>query len=296
MSVAVSDLLDRLAYRLGEDSSPNDSNEQSRRISFLSEAQRKIMGETYWWFSNSIASLSTSANTEIYTLEDDFRDMIEVRVDDKVCQPITHDKVYNNYDYPPLNYEYETLIDRYWIFGDSEMHLLPVPTSTPDTYTLSSLTRSDSTATATTSEAHGYEVSDYVTIAGADQSDYNGAFRITSVPSTTTFTFSVSNTPTTPATGTITVKQRDVVYRYWQKHTDFTATTDTTIIPDRFSDVLVAFALGRKLSGPLEDQRGSKSDAMAEYNDILQDMKKENNRKKFYFKQFIPRGYGDTLL
>lgn len=296
MSTTVSTLLDRLAYRLSEDSSPSDTNEQARRISFLSEAQRKVMGETYWWFSNSIASLSTAEDTEIYTLEDDFRDMIEVRIDDKVCQPFTKDKVYNNYDYPPLNYEYETLIDRYWIFNDAEMHILPVPSSTPTTYTVSSITRSSTVATATTSEAHGYEVNDYVTIAGADQSDYNGAFRITSVPSTTTFTFTVSNDPTTPATGTITAKERNVVYRYWQKHTDFSATTDTTIIPDRFTDILVAFALARKLSGPLEDERGSMSDAMNEYNDILSDMKKENNRKKFYFKQFIPRGYGDTLL
>lgn len=296
MSTTVSTLLNRVAYRLREDSSPSDTNEQTRRISYLSEAQRKVMGETYWWFSNTVASFPTQQNVEIYTLESDFRDMIEVRIDSKVCLPITQQQIYNNYDYPPLNYEYETLIDRYWIFDDAEMHILPIPSSAPTTFTLDSLTRSGSTATGTTSSAHGLEVSNYITIAGADQSDYNGNFRVTAVPTTTTFEYTVENSPTSPATGTITMQERNVVYRYWQKCTDFSATTDTTIIPDRFTDVLVSFATARILSGPVGDQRGSMADAMSEYNDILMDMKKENNRKKFYFKQFVPRGYGDTLL
>lgn len=296
MATTVSTLLERLAYRLGEDSSPSDTNEQARRISFLSEAQRKVMGETYWWFANSIASFPTQESVEIYSLESDFRDMIEVRIDEKVCQPITPPQIYNNYDYPPLNYEYETLVDRYWVFGDNEMHILPIPGSAPTTFTLSSLTSSSGTATGTTSSAHSLKVNSYVTIAGANETDYNGTFRVTSVPSTTTFTYTVSNSPSSPATGTITMQKRNVVYRYWQQHTDFSATTDSTIIPDRFTDILVAYALGRKLSGPLEDERGSMSDAFEEYNNILMDMRKEQNRKKFYFKQMIPRGYGDTLL
>lgn len=296
MATTVSTLLTRLAYRLGEDSTPNDSNENARRISYLSEGQRKAMGETYWWFANSIASFPTEANVEIYSLESDFRDMIEVRVDRKVCQPISHSTIYSNYDYPPLNYEYETLLDRYWIFGDNELHIIPIPQSAPTTYTLSSLTSSSGTATGTTATVHGLKVNDYITIAAANETDYNGTFRVTGVPSTTTFTYAVENSPSTPATGTITMTQRNVVYRYWQQHTDFTDANSTTIIPDRYSDILVAYALQRKLTGPLEDERGSMGDAIEEYNQILVDMKKENNRKKFYFKQLIPRGHGDTLL
>lgn len=215
----VAQLLERLASRLAEDSSPSDTNERDRRISFLNEAQRKVMGGTYWWFTATTGTFNTVASQEIYSLPDDFRDMIEVRIDGKICQPITQDRIYNNYDYPPLNYEYETLLDRYWIFGDNEMHILPVPESV-----------------------------------------------------------------------------KTVNYRYWQQHTDFTGTASTTIIPDRYTDVLVAYALGKKMSGPIEDERGSMSDAFEEYNEILKDMKKENLRKKFYFKQFIPRGYEDTLL
>lgn len=291
----VSTLLQRLAYRLGENSSPDDANEQARRISYLSEAQRKVMGETYWWFANTIASFPTQENVEIYSLETDFRDMIEVRVDRKIVQPIAPTKIYNNYDYPPLNYEYDTLIDRYWIFGDDELHLLPIPQQAPTTFTLASLTQSGGVATGTTSTAHGLKVNDYITIAGASETDFNGTFRVAGVTDTT-FTYLVENNPSSPATGTITMQQRNVVYRYWQQHTDFSSLTDTTIIPDRFSDVLVAYALARKLTGPLEDERGSMSDAMEEFNAILIDMKKENNRKKFYFKQLIPRAYGDQLL
>jgi hypothetical protein len=290
----VSTLLTRLAYRLSENSSPSDSNEQNRRISYLSEAQRKVMGENYWWFAGGIASFSTQENVEIYSLESDFRDMIEVRVDRKIVQPINNAKIYSGYDYPPLNYEYDTLIDRWWIYGDNELHLLPIPQSAPTTFTLTSLTRTGSVATGTTT-AHGLKVNDYITIAGAVETDYNGTFRVTSVTDTT-FTYNVENTPTTPATGTITMQQRNCVYRYWRQHTDFTSTTDVTIVPDRYSDIIVAYALARKLSGPIEDERGSMSDAMEEYNSILEDMKKENNRKKFYFKQFVPRSYNDQLL
>ena len=71
---------------------------------------------------------------------------------------------------------------------------------------VSSITRSSTTATVTTSIDHGYAVGDSVVVAGAVQTDYNGTFVITTVPSDTTFTYEVANSPTTPATGTITVE------------------------------------------------------------------------------------------
>ena len=65
------------------------------------------------------------------------------------------------------------------------------------------ITRSGTTATATTTGAHGFATNDIVTIAGAVQSEYNGAHRIT-VTGATTFTYTVAGAPATPATGTIT--------------------------------------------------------------------------------------------
>ena len=55
------------------------------------------------------------------------------------------------------------------------------------------------TATLTTSEAHGYVEGEDVTISGLDQ-NYNGTYTITSVPSTTTFSYSKTRTDAKPIT------------------------------------------------------------------------------------------------
>lgn len=58
------------------------------------------------------------------------------------------------------------------------------------TQTISSITSSSTTATVTTSAAHGYSSSNVVNIFGADPSGYNGTYTIT-VTSTTTFTYTL---------------------------------------------------------------------------------------------------------
>lgn len=68
---------------------------------------------------------------------------------------------------------------------------------------VTSITRSSTTATVTTTANHGFSSGDTVTIAGATQTDYNGAYTIT-VTGDTTFIYTVANSPATPATGTIT--------------------------------------------------------------------------------------------
>jgi uncharacterized phiE125 gp8 family phage protein len=68
---------------------------------------------------------------------------------------------------------------------------------------LSSVTRSSTTATATAAAAHGLVTGDVGAIAGAGQAEYNALVDVT-VSSTTQFTFIVSGSPATPATGTIT--------------------------------------------------------------------------------------------
>lgn len=66
--------------------------------------------------------------------------------------------------------------------------------------TISSITRSGTTATAETSTVHGLATDDYVFVSGADQDDYNILAQIT-VTDTTHFTYEVANSPATPATG-----------------------------------------------------------------------------------------------
>jgi hypothetical protein len=74
------------------------------------------------------------------------------------------------------------------------------------TQSVTGITRTGAVATATTLAAHTYYKGQIVTVAGATQTDYNITVRIASVPTTTTFTYAVANSPVTPATGTITVK------------------------------------------------------------------------------------------
>ncbi len=63
------------------------------------------------------------------------------------------------------------------------------------------ITRSGTTATATCT-AHGLVDGKQALIKGADQQDYNGVFTVT-VTGANTFTYTVANSPATPATGTI---------------------------------------------------------------------------------------------
>lgn len=63
------------------------------------------------------------------------------------------------------------------------------------------ITRSGQTATASCN-GHGFPVHSVLAISGAQQSEYNGRFRVLSA-TTNDFTFSVTGTPDTPATGTI---------------------------------------------------------------------------------------------
>lgn len=80
---------------------------------------------------------------------------------------------------------------------------------------VSSVSRSGTTATVTTGAAHGFLKGQRITIAGADQDDYNGTHAIT-VTSTTGFTFVVTGSPTTPATGTITATDLGIPDSYFQ--------------------------------------------------------------------------------
>lgn len=68
---------------------------------------------------------------------------------------------------------------------------------------VTSLTRSGSTVTAVTTSAHEYGSTQTPVIAGAAETEYNGIQTITVVDNTT-FTYEITTTPATPATGTIT--------------------------------------------------------------------------------------------
>lgn len=269
------DIQTRVALRLGEDSATDDQNEKARRTQYINEGYKKMLGDGLYYFMQDDSSIISVADQEIYTLPSDFRSIIEVRYNDKVCEAIPQWEAYQSYNYPPTYYMYNSLIQRYYIFGETELHLLPIPSSAPTSYTISSITRSGTTATVTTSEAHGYSNHWYVNIAGSDQSDYNGSKEITSVPSTTTFTFTVDEDATTPATGTMTVQRQNILLRYYKYITNLSSDTDELVLPDQFTDGIVAFALGRIFQR--DGERGNAADSFDEFNNAQNDLIKLNN-------------------
>jgi hypothetical protein len=120
---------------------------------------------------------------------------------------------------------------------------------------VSSITRSSSTATVTTATAHGYATGDSVVISGAVESDYNGTYSITST-GTTTFTYTVANTPSTPATGTIICRRHHALcigattFRYGDPGTGATAAAGSGRISVDFGSVQTAATIvSTKTSG-----------------------------------------------
>lgn len=75
----------------------------------------------------------------------------------------------------------------------------------PPALSVSSIAHTGGVATVTMAADHPFSPGMEVTIAGANQSEYNQTWQIETVPSSTTFTFKISSTPTSPATGTITL-------------------------------------------------------------------------------------------
>lgn len=76
------------------------------------------------------------------------------------------------------------------------------------TATPSSITRNGQIATVTC-DNHGLMKYDRIKISGADQSEYNGVFVVTSTPSRDTFTYSVTGTPYLTATGALSLTMVD---------------------------------------------------------------------------------------
>lgn len=88
--------------------------------------------------------------------------------------------------------------------ADSNQYLTTASaTITATTVSITSVTRSGSTVTVTTTSDHEFASGMSVTIAGANETEYNGAQDIT-VTAADVFTYTISTTPASPATGTVT--------------------------------------------------------------------------------------------
>lgn len=282
MAKTINDALLSLTYRLGETTIPSSTTEVNKRVDWMREAIDKVTGgEQLYWFLQKKHTDTTVADQGDYSMPTRWRNIIEVKVDDYKYSEIPYEEVYEKYEVPsspvPILPSY---LDRSWYYYNDSCNLIPIPAAAPTTYTVSSLTESSGTATATTSEAHGYKRNMVVTIAGADQSDYNGSQTILTVPSTTTFTFAVSNSPTSPATGTITSVRQNIEIKYYENSdTSAITTASSIVVPDNFMDLLVSYAEGRYWSSALK--RAKASDAFIEFETLQAKLKEEQFRKQF---------------
>jgi len=204
-----------------------------------------------------------------------------VRINGRIVRPITQHEQAVSYNSIYAGYRPNTTngSPSYFIYGERELRLIPPTTTVPSTLSVSSITRSGSVVTVTTSSEHGYVVDDFVTVAGANETAYNGEQRVYSVPSSTTFTFLNTDEPTTPATGTITVIKRDIVYNFYKLPTTLTALTDTILIPDLFLEAFISYVKAR--IDLRDSERGSAGDGFDEFNELIQDLDVENNKRLF---------------
>ena len=80
---------------------------------------------------------------------------------------------------------------------------------------IDTLTFADGIATATISSGHAYRPFQVIEIAGAEQTEYNGQFRVLTA-TMTTFTYAVTGTPVSPATTTTNLSAK-VAPLGWEK-------------------------------------------------------------------------------
>ena len=90
----VSDVLTALSHRIGENSIPNSNSELSRRVSFIAQAQRAVIGHMPFWFTETSTTLSSTAGTQSYALPARFRQAIEVRIDGKLYLAARQDEYF----------------------------------------------------------------------------------------------------------------------------------------------------------------------------------------------------------
>jgi len=279
MSTTAQTVLTDAAYRLGMNGIPDDANEKNRWLSYIKTAQNEVIRKRFWWFLTKEYSFPLVDTQDIYSLPSDYRDSIELRVDGKKASFLRDYAVNESWDKPREAY-ISTLNYSYYIQAD-DLVLLPQASASPTAYSVSGIVVSGTTATVTTTAAHGLEVDDYVTIAGADVTAFNTTHQILTVPSTTTYTIAIA-TGTSDPSGTMTSTKRNAVLKYYYIPTSITALTDTVAIPDMFVDCLAAYVFARVAQ--VDSERGDASDGFEEYKQIVTDMIVENNKRNSYGK------------
>lgn len=274
-----SDLQTKLSRRLGSNTAPTDSAELSKRRDWFWEAINTVCSDDFMWFMKTYATDTGVTNKPYYDIPTLFRHPIEIKVNGSIYTKTTkenYDAEHSSYNqivtFPQVSIVYE-----YYIYDD-HIYFSPELT-TPDSYSVA-LTSSSTAVSATTTSAHGFTAGQYVTIAGAVETAYNGSFEILTVPTTTTFTYTALSTPSaTPATGTITATLKNIEIWYYAEATEPTSDSSGIVLPDKYDYVPVAYAEGRYWSSA--HKRGKAADGFTEFERGVGAIKQENFRRKF---------------
>lgn len=276
MSTTIGDILLSVAYRRGEDALPNDANESQRRLLSAAEAYRKVCQANLYWFLQTNKADTSTDDKNRYPLWADFKEMIEVRVNNIVRTPIADFQAHNEYSYPSNNFNYvNNWCDKNYYIEGNEIVFLPATNSSPSSFALT-VSSSGIIATAVSSTPHGLQNDDYVTISGCATAVYNGQFVVT-VTNSTTFTYTIA---TTTGSSSGTGIFNNIRYKYYLRPAKITSLNDVVLIPDEYADIITAYVCGRL--SQLDGEKGDAADYFAEFEEIKMEMNRENLRRGIY--------------
>lgn len=208
MSTTLTNLHQRLSYRLAEDSVPPiTGSEGLRRTQFFNEGLKTITRKHYWWWTEKSDTFDSIANQASYTYAQGFpsdirgSSILELRFDGTLYTPALQTDAFEM-----TSSSYSGMSQKYIVFNKS---LYPLPAY--------------------------------------------------------------------PATGT-----DNIAIKYYKIPALLSSGSDAVDIPDEYSDILVAFALGRIQAQ--DSERGSAADSYDEFNEIYKDMEVEQNNYLYALK------------
>lgn len=130
MSKTFSNVLTDLAYRLGENSATSNTNEKARRKAFILQGYNDLISRRAWWWTEETTTFNSQADKQIYTTTDgfpsDFREPIELRIDDIVYTYIPESKVFGLYDAGQNMFNYDSIISsKHYLIFDNSLYVYP---------------------------------------------------------------------------------------------------------------------------------------------------------------------------
>lgn len=134
MALTLSDVLTSLAYRLGENSSPTNTNEKARRIRFINQAYRKVSTHRDFWWMEESTTLNSVALQETYTVNDgfpsDYKEMIELRIDSVLYTKLPKTKIFGIYDSTFQSFSYDSFyLEKHYYIYENSLYLRPAYTT-----------------------------------------------------------------------------------------------------------------------------------------------------------------------